>query len=94
MPAKELEIAVIPLLKDNYGYLVNDAATGKTAAVDPSVAAPMLAAAKERGCMGPNGSRPAAQLRAKNGVLEEFDVSCSASVQRVRCDMGMCTAVR
>ena len=49
MPANELEIAVIPLLKDNYGYLVHDAATGKTAAVDPSVAAPMLAAAKERG---------------------------------------------
>jgi hydroxyacylglutathione hydrolase len=49
MPAKELEIAVIPLLKDNYGYLVHDAATGKTAAVDPSVAPPMLAAATERG---------------------------------------------
>ena len=49
MPAKELEIAVIPLLKDNYGYLVHDADTGKTAAVDPSVAPPMLAAAKERG---------------------------------------------
>ena len=49
MPAKELEIAVIPLLKDNYGYLVHDAVTAKTAAVDPSVAAPMLAAAKERG---------------------------------------------
>ncbi len=49
MPAKELDIAVIPLLKDNYGYLVHDTATGKTAAVDPSVAPPMLAAAKERG---------------------------------------------
>ena len=45
----ELEIAVIPLLKDNYGYLLHDAATGTTAAVDPSVAPPMLAAAQERG---------------------------------------------
>src|SRR4030095_16850126 len=45
----ELDIAVIPLLKDNYGYLIHDAGTGKTAALDPSVAAPMLDAAKERG---------------------------------------------
>src|SRR5262245_63638146 len=45
----ELEIAVIPLLKDNYGYLIHDAASGQTAALDPSVAPPMLEAAKERG---------------------------------------------
>ena len=45
----ELDIAVIPLLKDNYGYLLHDDASGETAAVDPSEAAPMLAAAEERG---------------------------------------------
>lgn len=51
-------------------------------------------AAKERGCQGPNGVRPAAQLRAKHGVIEDYDVACTAGVQRVRCDMGMCSAVR
>jgi hypothetical protein len=51
-------------------------------------------AAKERGCQGPNGIRPAAQLRAKHGAIEDYDVACTAGVQRVRCDMGMCTAVR
>lgn len=51
-------------------------------------------AAKERGCQGPNGLRPTAQLRAKHGVIEDYDVACTAGVQRVRCDMGMCTAVR
>ena len=40
----ELDIAVIPLLKDNYGYLIHDPATGQTAALDPSVAPPMLEA--------------------------------------------------
>ncbi|MGH6891939.1 MAG: hydroxyacylglutathione hydrolase [Dongiaceae bacterium] len=49
MPTAELDIAVIPLLKDNYGYLVHDAGTGATAALDPSEAQPMLDAAKERG---------------------------------------------
>jgi hypothetical protein len=51
-------------------------------------------AAKERGCQGPNGIRPAAQLRAKHGAIEDYDVACTAGVQRVRCDMGMCKAVR
>ena len=45
----ELDIAVIPLLKDNYGYLIHDAATGATAALDPSEAQPMLDAAAARG---------------------------------------------
>src|SRR5574338_535397 len=45
----ELDIAVIPLLKDNYGYLIHDAASGQTAALDPSEAQPMLQAARERG---------------------------------------------
>lgn len=49
MPDRDLDIAVIPLLKDNYGYLLHDAATGTTAAVDPSEAAPMLDAAATRG---------------------------------------------
>jgi hydroxyacylglutathione hydrolase len=48
-PKAELDIAVIPLLKDNYGYLVHDAASGQTAAVDPSQAEPMLVGAQEHG---------------------------------------------
>lgn len=51
-------------------------------------------AAKERGCQGPRGVRPAAQLRAKHGTIEEYDVTCTTGVVQVRCDMGMCAAVR
>ena len=51
-------------------------------------------AAKARGCQGPDGIRPAAQLRVKNGAIEEYDVACTTGVMRVRCDLGMCAAVR
>ena len=44
-----MEITLIPLLSDNYGYLLHDAASNQTAAVDPSEAAPVLAAAKTHG---------------------------------------------
>ena len=43
---------VIPqslILKDNYGYLLHEPASGATAAVDPSVAEPVLAALGETG---------------------------------------------
>ncbi len=49
MPISELDIAVIPLLKDNYGYLLHDPDSRLTAAVDPSEAQPMLDAAAARG---------------------------------------------
>jgi hydroxyacylglutathione hydrolase len=45
----QLEIALVPLLQDNYGYLCHDHAAGVTAAVDPSEAEPVLAAAGARG---------------------------------------------
>ena len=51
-------------------------------------------AAKARGCQGPDGIRPAAQLRLKNGAIEEYDVACTSGVMRVRCDLGMCAAGR
>ena len=41
MLLSELDIAVIPLLKDNYGYLLHDPDSRLTAAVDPSEAQPM-----------------------------------------------------
>lgn len=41
---RELEIRQIPVLRDNYVYLVRDPASGACAAVDPSVAPPVLAA--------------------------------------------------
>lgn len=44
-----LEIIQIRALSDNYNYLLRDAATGKTAAVDPSEAAPLLAELERRG---------------------------------------------
>ena len=44
-----LEIVQIPVLTDNYVYLLRCADSGGTAVVDPGVAAPVLAALDERG---------------------------------------------
>jgi hydroxyacylglutathione hydrolase len=44
-----LEIVPIPVLSDNYVWLVHDPQSGETVAVDPSVAEPVLAGAAVRG---------------------------------------------
>lgn len=44
-----LEIVRIPVLSDNYVWLVHEAESGETMVVDPAVADPVLAAASERG---------------------------------------------
>ncbi|MFW2831672.1 hydroxyacylglutathione hydrolase [Sphingomonas sp. ID0503] len=44
-----IEIARVPVLSDNYVWLLHDAASGETVAVDPAVAAPVLEAAEARG---------------------------------------------
>ena len=44
-----LEIVPVPVLRDNYVWLVHDADSGETVAVDPSVADPVLEAAAARG---------------------------------------------
>jgi hydroxyacylglutathione hydrolase len=44
-----MEIVPIPVLSDNYVWLVHDAESGETVAVDPSVADPVLAEASRRG---------------------------------------------
>jgi hydroxyacylglutathione hydrolase len=44
-----LEIVRIPVLSDNYIWLVHDAASDETMVVDPAVAAPVLAEAESRG---------------------------------------------
>lgn len=44
-----LEIIRIPVLSDNYVWLVHEPASGETMAVDPAVAAPVLAEADARG---------------------------------------------
>lgn len=44
-----LEIVRIPVLSDNYVWLVHDAASGETVVVDPAVADPVLAEAERRG---------------------------------------------
>lgn len=44
-----LEIVRVPVLADNYVWLVHDRASGETVAIDPAVAAPVLAAAQARG---------------------------------------------
>ena len=44
-----LEIVRVPVLSDNYVWLVHEAQSGETLVVDPAVAAPVLAAAEARG---------------------------------------------
>jgi len=44
-----LEIEQVPVLSDNYVYLVHEPDSGETAAVDPAVAGPVLEAAARRG---------------------------------------------
>jgi hydroxyacylglutathione hydrolase len=44
-----LEIRLVPLLSDNYAYLVFDPAGGEAAVVDPSEAAPVLKALEQTG---------------------------------------------
>jgi hydroxyacylglutathione hydrolase len=43
-----LQIVLVPMLKDNYGYLIHDSDTGATAILDPSEAKPALEAARSR----------------------------------------------
>jgi hydroxyacylglutathione hydrolase len=51
MPAARppLEIAVFPMLSDNYGFLLHDPASGQTAVVDPAEAEPTLDACARHG---------------------------------------------
>ncbi|MGB3722706.1 MAG: hydroxyacylglutathione hydrolase [Pacificimonas sp.] len=44
-----LEIVQIPVLSDNYVYLVHDTISGETAVIDPAVSDPVLAEAEARG---------------------------------------------
>lgn len=44
-----LEIARVPVLNDNYVWLMHDAASDETVVIDPAVAEPVLTAAAERG---------------------------------------------
>lgn len=44
-----LEIVQVPILGDNYAYLVHEPEEGETAVVDPGEAAPLLAAAEAHG---------------------------------------------
>jgi hydroxyacylglutathione hydrolase len=44
-----MEIFQIPVLSDNYVYLLHDPTTGQTGAVDPAVAEPVLAALADKG---------------------------------------------
>ena len=44
-----LEIVAVPVLTDNYAWLIHNAESGETAVVDPSVADPVLEAAAARG---------------------------------------------
>jgi hydroxyacylglutathione hydrolase len=47
--APAMEIVAVPVLTDNYVWLIHNANSGETAAVDPSVAEPVLDAVAARG---------------------------------------------
>jgi len=49
MTPSSLDIIQIPVLRDNYVYLLHDQATGSTAVVDPAVKEPVLSVLSERG---------------------------------------------
>ena len=44
-----LHVARVPVLSDNYAWLIHDDASGETVALDPGEATPMLSAAEARG---------------------------------------------
>jgi len=44
-----LEVVPVPVLTDNYVWLIHDSKSGETATVDPSVAEPVLAAVEAKG---------------------------------------------
>lgn len=44
-----LEVLQVPVLNDNYVYLVHDTFSGKTACIDPAVAGPVIDAARDQG---------------------------------------------
>lgn len=44
-----LQVIMVPVLDDNYVWLMHDAASGETVAIDPAVAGPVLAAAADQG---------------------------------------------
>ena len=50
-----LEVELLPVLTDNYVYLLRDPATGTTGVVDPAVAEPVLALAGASGAAGSTG---------------------------------------
>src|SRR5262249_55674412 len=53
-----LQIELVPMLKDNYAYLIHDRGNGATAILDPSEAEPGLKAAKARGWTIPHTFDP------------------------------------
>jgi len=48
-PHMPLDIVRVPVLSDNYAWLVHDPESGETVAIDPGEADPVLAAAADRG---------------------------------------------
>lgn len=48
-PSAPLEVVRIPVLNDNYVWLLHDGVSGETVAIDPAVADPVLEAAAARG---------------------------------------------
>ena len=49
MKSPNIEIAQVPVLSDNYVYLVHEPESGRTAVIDPAVEDPVMAEANRRG---------------------------------------------
>ena len=49
MPKSMLDVRQIPILSDNYSYLIKDNQTGAVAVIDPGVAGPILEKSRELG---------------------------------------------
>lgn len=47
-PSDVLEVACIPVLSDNYIWLLREPGSGRTAVVDPAEAAPVMAELEKR----------------------------------------------
>ena len=78
----ELDIAVIPLLKDNYGYLIHDTPSGATAASSSRLMMTDPASPSRSGsrCFAPStgSTMPAIRTRARRGSVLRLRVTSPA----------------
>jgi hydroxyacylglutathione hydrolase len=70
-----MRVVIVPVLEDNYAYLVIDEARGVAGVVDPAEAEPVLAAAKHEGV----------KLEAILNTHHHWDHTAATSICSRRC---------